>query len=259
MASLLEPFVPAGTSQREIERQVALSRMIRRMGARTYAPVFRRSRDWLVNALHPQGLEHLEEVRRTGGAIVLGTHMGFASWVAPVLHQLGYPVRLTQRRRIAPEKLILYRWHGLTQHTLSFPEGAEGGFHLKSLHDALRDGAWIQHTGDYPAREDGLEGRYLGFDVRCVPAPWVLARLTERPVIPILILMDRSLRLRLIVREPVRVVRSGDSRDAMTAAFQTYLDFAAAHVSPMPWNLNLIHQADLFGLPHMRSAQGDTA
>lgn len=47
MVGLLEPFVPAGTSQRELERQVALSRMVRRMGARTYAPVFRRTRDLL--------------------------------------------------------------------------------------------------------------------------------------------------------------------------------------------------------------------
>jgi len=247
MAGLLEPFVPPGTSRQELERQVALSRMIRRVGARTYAPVFRRSRDWLVHALQPEGLDYLEQTRRTGGAIVMGAHAGFASWVAPVLHQLGYPVRLTQRKRIVPEKLILFRWQGLTSQVLPYPEAGESGGHLKALYDLVKAGTWVQHVGDYPDRKNGLRGTYLGFEVRCVRAPWILARMTERPVIPVLILMDRSLSPKLIIREPISVARFGDATDAMTAALQSYLDFAAAHVSRMPWNLNLTHQANLVG------------
>ncbi len=247
MAELLEPFVPPGTSRRELHRQVALSRMIRRVGARTYAPVFRRSREWLVQALRPEGLEHLAEVRRTGGAIVMGAHAGFSPWVTPVLHQLGYPVRLTPRTRIAAEKLMLLRWQGIVSQVLRYPEGSESGAHLKALYDLIRGGVWVQHVGDYPAGRGGLSGSYLGFDVRCVRAPWVLARLAGRPVLPVLILMDRRLRARLIVGEPICVAQAGDATAAMSAALQTYLDFAAAHISPMPWNLNLIHYANLVG------------
>jgi hypothetical protein len=43
----------------------------------------------------------------------------------------------------------------------------------------------------------------------------------------------------------------------MTSAFQTYLDFAGTHLSPMPWNLNLIHQANLFGCAGAAAASGD--
>jgi hypothetical protein len=247
MVRLLELFAPPGTSRRELERQVILSRMIRRVGARTYAPVFKRCRDWLVHALRPEGLEHLEQARRAGGAIVMGTHAGFASWVTPVLHELGYPVRLTQRRHIAPEKVILFRWHGLTSQVLPYPEDADGGGHLKALYNLVRAGAWVQHVGDYPDCKNGLHGTYLGFGVRCVRAPWILARLAERPVIPVLMLMDRSLRPSLTVGKPIWIAHSGDATDAMTLALQAYLDFAAAHISKMPWNLNLTHQANLIG------------
>jgi lauroyl/myristoyl acyltransferase len=260
MVRLLALFAPPGTSRRELERQVILSRMIRRVGARTYAPVFKRSRDWLVHALQPEGLDHLEQARRAGGAIVMGAHAGFASWVAPVLHELGYPLRLTQRKRIAPEKVILFRWHGLTSQVLSYPEDADGGGHLKALHNLVRAGAWVQHVGDYPDCKNGLEGTYLGFKVRCVRAPWILARLSERPVIPVLMLMNRSLSPRLIIREPIWVAQSGDATDAMTVALQAYLDFAAAHVSQMPWNLNLTHQANLIGRAMLtRALQEDAA
>jgi lauroyl/myristoyl acyltransferase len=242
MAELLKPFAPPGTSQRELERQAALSRTVRRVGARTYAPVFRRSKDWLVQALQPEGLERLEEVRRTGGAILLSSHAGFARWVGPVLYQLGYPVRLTQRKQIAPETLILMRWQGLISRALPDPKGTDRTIHLKFLYDLVKAGAWVQHIGDFPDHSNGLRGKYLGFEVRCVRAPWILARLTERPAIPTLIFMDRSLKPKLFIGEPIYVPRSGDATDTMTAALQTYLDFVGGHVSRMPWNLSLAYQ-----------------
>jgi len=251
--------VPAGTSRRELDRQVALSRMVRRLGARTYAPAFRRSKEWIVQALQPEGLEHLAEAKRTGGAIVLATHAGFTAWVTPVLHQLGYPLRLSQRERIVPEKAILLRWQGLTSEVLPYPESAEGGLHLKALHNLVVAGNWVQQAGDYPSRGSGLRGKYLGFEVRCVRAPWVLARLTGRPAIPILMLMDERLKLKLIVREPIYVARSGNATDATTSALQSYLDFATEHISPVPWNLNLIHLGDLFGRAVCARAAGGQA
>jgi lauroyl/myristoyl acyltransferase len=245
IAGLLKPFVPEGTSQRELERHAALSRTVRHMGAHTYAPIFRRTKEWLLEALQPQGLEHVEEAKRTGGAIVLSTHAGLTAWVGPALRQLGYPVRLTQRRHIAAEALILMRWEGLTSQVLPYPEVHQGGTHLKALYDLVRAGQWVEHVGDYPDYEKGLKGVYLGFEIRCVRAPWALARLTERPVIPVLILMDGELRHRLLIGEPIRVSGSGQATDAMSAAFQTYLDFAGAHISRMPWNLSPLHRRAL--------------
>jgi len=245
IAGLLKPFVPEAMSPRELERYAAMSRTIRHIGARTYAPVFRRTREWLGRALRPEGLEHLEEVKRTGGAIIVSTHAGCTEWVGPVLRQLGYPLRLVQRRHVAPETLILMRWEGVVGQVLPYPEPREAGVHLKTVYDVVKGGAWVHHPGDYPDRVNGLKGRYLGCDVRCARAPWILARLTGRPAMPALILMDANLEPKLFIGEPIRVAMQGDAKEAMSAAFQTYLDFASARVSQMPWNLSPHHRAHL--------------
>ena len=238
---VLRPLVPPGTSDQEIERQIALSRTIFKLGAKAYAPVFRRSKEWLLRTLRPQGLEHLAEVKRTGGgAIVLTLHAGLNAWAEPILRQLGYPMRLTHRMTIALDSLLLMRWEGVAQKMLPFPDDEQAGPHLKKLYDLIRKGEWIQHAGDYPQPDGGLRGVYLGAEIRFRPAPWALGRLTGAPLIPVLVLVDRDFRFGLHVGPPIRIAAFGASPDeAMTTALQRYLDFVAERLSVMPWNLHL--------------------
>ena len=238
---LLKPFLPSDVTRREIERDIALSRTIYRIGARTHAPVFRRSKGWILRTFRPQGLAHLDEAKRAGrGVIILGTGAGLKAWVAPILRQLGHPLRLMQRERITAENLLLMQWDDATGEVLPFPEDRERGIHLKRLHDLVTSGVWIQHVGHHADDENGIAAKLLGADVRCHRAPWALARLADAPLIPAAVLMDRDYHVTLLIGPPIRVDRQASPEGAMAAALQTYLDFVAQNIfSTKPWNLIL--------------------
>ncbi|HUT34326.1 MAG TPA: hypothetical protein VNE39_12645 [Planctomycetota bacterium] len=236
---LLGHLTPAGTPLRELRRQAALSRAVRQHGVRSFAPVARRSREWLLRVLRPEGLEHLDAVKRSGsGAILVHAHIGHLAWEAPVLCGLGYPVKFVQRRATAPTLYLLLRREGLLGEVLPYPSAGEEGLHLKRLLDLLRRGTWLQHVGDAPDPETGLLGMFFGHPIRCARAPWVLSRLSGAPVIPTLILTDAECRFRLIIGEPAHV---GGAGKALEAAFQSYLDFLARHLARAPWNIRMSH------------------
>ncbi len=247
LLSVLRTVVPEQTDERVLRQQLVRARAIRKLGGNTYAAVFRRSRPWLLKNLRPEGLEHLDALHAAGGgAVILATHVGQNGWVGPVLRQLGYPLRLMQRRRTTVDAYMLLRRDGFLRHVLPFPSPAESGLHLKRLHDMLRGGAWIQHVGDFPATEGGLCGTYMGRAVQCVPGPWVLARLARVPVVPVLLLVDGRGKGRLHVCPPIRVEPAASLREGLEELFQTYLDFVSARLRPAPWNVGLKHWQKLF-------------
>ena len=236
---LVAAFIPA-SSGRELQRAVALSMTIRRIGAQTYAPVFQRSHAWLLRVLRPEGLHHLEEARRLGrGGIVLGTGIGLKAWVAPVLRQLGYPVRPMQRVHLDGQSVLLRRWEGVAMQVLPYPEGPDAGIHLKRLHNLLRRGEWIQYPGQVPEPTKGICCSYRERDVKVSVMPWGLARLTGAPLIPAVLLVDASLDLRLIVGPAILVNSREAPLDAMREACQTYQDFLSRLLHHMPWNQHL--------------------
>lgn len=240
LEAVLKPLLPDGTSLHDLRRKVVLSRAMRRIGTHTYAPVFRRSKEWLLRTFQPEGLEGLDEVKRSGrGAVILATHAGINGWVAPILNQLGYKTLLMQRPAISPHRLLTLRWDKWDAHVIPHPGFGHAGVHLKRLHSLLRRGEWIQYGGDVSFKGKGVEGQYLGRPVRCGPAPWALGRLAGVPVIPTLMLADERLRPRLIIGPPINVREDLPPEDAGAGAFQTYLDFISRKLAPAPWNISL--------------------
>jgi KDO2-lipid IV(A) lauroyltransferase len=209
------------------------------LGSDTFAPVSGRSPDDLRTMLHPEGLDHLDRLRSSGrGAILLGTHAGLYAWAGPVLTRLGYRIWLTHRRHTTADIALLLRREGLDRLVLPFPEQHEGGIFLKDLHGRLRRGEWLRHTGDEPDHRRGLQGMFLGREVKVVRAPWQLARMTGAPVVPLLLLMDEEWRPRLVVGEPIHAARGGPAEASEQSALQRYLDFVGKHVRSTPWNLH---------------------
>jgi lauroyl/myristoyl acyltransferase len=244
---LLESVAPGASGESETSRQLVLARALRKIGAYTYAPVYRRSQQWLMDNFRPEGLEHLEAVKDSGGgAIVLGTHAGQSSWIGPILRQLGYPMRRTQRQRISVDTYLLMKRDGTLADVLPYPSPGESGLHLKRLYDMLRQGVWMQHVGDFPDPDNGISGTYMGRRVRCVAGPWVLARIARVPVIPALLLTDENLDSRLLVCRPITVDPGASIREGLEQPLQTYLDFASRHLGAAPWNMGLKHWQKLF-------------
>jgi lauroyl/myristoyl acyltransferase len=247
LLSVLRTVGPAAHDEQELRAHLALARALRKIGANTYAPVFRRSRDWLLKELRPEGLEHLDALRAAGsGAVILSTHAGPNGWVGPALRQLGYPLRLNQRKRSTVDYYVLMRRDGLLASVSPYPSAGESGLHLKKLYALLRKGTWVQHIGDYPVAEGGVRGAYMGRPVQCAPGPWALARLARAPVVPVLFVVDRRHTCRMFVCPPIHVGTASPAREALDGPFQTYLDFLGRHLQAAPWNVGLKHWQKLF-------------
>ena len=243
--ALLKPMLLEGTSHRELRRQTLLSKVICRIGSHTYATVFRRSRRWLLHTFRPEGMEILAQIQRDGrGAIILANHVGMNAWVAPILVQLGYPMRQIQRRLVSVHELLLLRADGWDSQVLPYPRAGDEGIHLKWLYDLVRQGEWIQHAADTPD-STGVAGRYLGHTVRCCRGPWAIARQTGAPCIPILLVVDERCHPRLIIGSPIYVKADGPLAEAIACAFQAYLDFVNQHLQGVLWNLHLAHWESL--------------
>jgi lauroyl/myristoyl acyltransferase len=242
MAALLKRFTGPEVSERRFRQLMLLARGTRRLGSTTYAPVFRRSREWLLRNLRPEGLEILDTLRQSGGgAIFLTTHAGQNAWINPALMQLGYPVHFMQRQATTEEQLLLLRWDGWVERVLPFPGPGEEGDHLLALRDRVLRGEWIPHAADVADQTSGLEGRFLGQAVRCRRAPWILGRLTGAPLVPVLMLADQRLRPKLIIEKPLYISEAGPPGLSIEAAFQTYLDALGRRLAPVPWNLSLLY------------------
>ena len=231
---------PGQGGPREVGRHLVVSRALRKVGGYTYAPVFARPVPWLLRTLHPEGLEHLDAIKESGGgAVILGTHIGLNSWVGPTLMHLGYPVRLTQRQRVSVDAFLLLRREGALPNILPFPAPGEGGPHLKKLHGMLRSGTWLQHVGDFADYENGLHGTLMGRPVRCVAGPWALARLARVPVVPCMLVTDMDYNCRLRVCPPISVEPAASVREGLEQPFQTYLDYVSAQLRATPWCVGL--------------------
>jgi lauroyl/myristoyl acyltransferase len=209
------------------------------VSCRTYRPIRHRSREWLLRTFQPEGLQHLEELKKqNSGAIILGVHIGLYAWVGYLLRDLDFPVRFTQRREIPEEIYFLMEKDGLLPEMLPFPDCAMRGLHLKALYDIVRRGTWIQHAIGYPI-VGGLRGRYLGVDGPWARGPWTLARLSGVPVVPILVHASRGWTFKMVVGEPIHVAAEGPAETAMEDALQKCFDFINPRALEAPWNINL--------------------
>jgi lauroyl/myristoyl acyltransferase len=213
------------------------TRVLRRLGGHTFAPVVWRSRPWLLRTCNPIGLDHLEKLKQEGrGVIVLGLHAGFNAWNGPVLMNLGYPMRLMQRSGVSAGKLLLLRLSGWAESVLPYPEAGSEGIHLKWLHDLLRQGEWVQHVADHPD-PNGFDGTLFGQHIRWCRAPWMLARLSGAAAVPVVIRANAELQPQLVIGPPLRVSTEGAAAEAAMAAFHQYLAFVEETLKEHPWNL----------------------
>jgi lauroyl/myristoyl acyltransferase len=237
MKGLLRHVLPGNLSEREVRHALCLSHAIKRIGCRTYAPAWRRSRGWLVRNFRPEGLEYLDAARRAGeGAIILATGTGLKVWTSMILRQLGYDVRPIQRRHVTPDVLLLLRWDRAIGDVMRYPRDHEALVHMKRLLDLVKRGEWVSHVGHGQGHDMPIKGNLLGFEIESGRGPWFLARLTGAPLIPAVTLVDKDLTCRLVVGSPIHVPASGPVSSALESAFQSYLDFVAERVVPMPWN-----------------------
>jgi hypothetical protein len=236
---LMQGLLSHAASDQELRSYVLQSETITNFSSRTYRPIRHRSRDWLLRTFQPEGLQHLEELKKhNSGAIFPAVHVGLYAWTGFLLRGFGFPIRFIQRRRTPAERCFFMEKDGLLPAVLPYPDGATSGLHLKALYDMVRRGAWIQHVADHPL-VGGLRGRYLGVGGQWPRAPWALARLSGVPLVPVLVLASRGWTFKMVVGGPIHVAADGPAATAMEDALQQYFDFVNLHAFEAPWNIRL--------------------
>lgn len=164
------------------------------------------------------GSEFLEQLRTTGGAIILTAHMGSPDFGAALFAQkFNREIRMVR----APEPD-----QETAQHLrAAVEEKGEGGVKIAystdgallsfDLLSVLRQGEIVSIQGDRIIEGvASAEGRMFGEGVSIPSGPFTLAQVAEAPIFPLFIVRAGFRRYQIIVREPITVHRSGPARAA---------------------------------------------
>jgi lauroyl/myristoyl acyltransferase len=168
------------------------------------------------------GAEWLEELGAARGAIVLTAHMGSydlgAALFAEKFRREIRIVRAPEPHRESAEHL-----------SASLEQAAEGGVKVAynsagallsfDLLKALREGEIVSIQGD---RVDGdvaqIKARLFDAETRMPNGPFVLSLVAQAPIYPLFIARTGCRSYRIIVREPIRVIATGNREADITSA-----------------------------------------
>jgi lauroyl/myristoyl acyltransferase len=163
------------------------------------------------------GAEWLEQLGAAQGAIVLTAHMGSydlgAALFAEKFHREIRMVRAPEPDRQTAEHLSA-SVEKAGEGAVKVDYNTAGALLSFDLLKALRDGEIVSIQGD---RVEGdvaqISARLFGKEVRLPNGPFVLALVAQMPIYPLFIARSGYRSYQVIVREPIRVPRTGGARE----------------------------------------------
>ncbi|MFN2474764.1 MAG: lysophospholipid acyltransferase family protein, partial [Chthoniobacterales bacterium] len=168
------------------------------------------------------GEDHLDELAQRRGAIVVTAHMGSYDLGAALFAQkFAREIRMVR----APEPDALTERHLATslQQTgagaVKVDYNTAGALLSFDLLGAIRGGEIVSIQGDRSiAGVAHATGKLFGHDIEIPTGPFTLALVAQVPIYPLFIVRAGFRRYRIVVREPIIVVRTELGRDAAIAA-----------------------------------------
>jgi lauroyl/myristoyl acyltransferase len=163
------------------------------------------------------GAEWLEQLGAAQGAIVLTAHMGNydlgAALFGEKFHREIRMVRAPEPDRQTAEHLSA-SLEKAGEGAVKVDYNTAGALLSFDLLKALRDGEIVSIQGD---RVEGdlaqITARLFGKDVRLPNGPFVLAQVAQMPIYPLFIARSGYRSYQVIVREPIRVLRTSSARE----------------------------------------------
>ncbi len=134
-----------------------------------------------------EGIEHLEAARARGrGVVALSAHLGCWEIMGAALAARGYPVHVLVRRLFdSRSDALLNAWRGRCGLTL---HDGRGG--VIPVIRALREGALLGALVDQDTRGPAVFAEFFGRPARTSSLPFLLARRTGAPMVPMWIHRD---------------------------------------------------------------------
>ena len=189
-----------------------------------------------------EGREQLEQLGATRGAIVLTAHMGSydlgAALFAEKFNREIRMVRAPEPDRKAAEHLDT-AMRRTAAGAIKIDYNTEGPMLAFDLLSAIRRGEIVSIQGDRAMPGvASAEGEMFGHSVAVPSGPFSLALASQAPIYPLFIARAGFRKYRVVVRDPMTVVRTSRGREeAIAAAVQTWCsvleDVVARH--PLQW------------------------
>ncbi|MDQ6624329.1 MAG: hypothetical protein M3Y86_12710 [Verrucomicrobiota bacterium] len=168
------------------------------------------------------GAELLEQLGRARGAIVLTAHMGSYDLGAALFAE-KFQRELKMVRAPEPDQQSAAHLSSFVEETgrgaVKIAYSSNGALLAFDLLAALRAGEIVSIQGDrVTPGVAGIGGEMFGAPVHVPSGPFTLALVAGVPIFPLFIVRAGHYRYRIIVREPILVVRQERSRDQAIAA-----------------------------------------
>lgn len=193
----------------------------------------------LMNRVAIEGREHLDKaLERGGGVIGLTAHFGNFLALHGRLGIEGYPVNAVVKalRDKAVEDLMLSMRTGVGVKTIYVRPSIHC---IRSCQNALTSNELVVLLNDQP-QKNGVLVDFFGAPVLAAAGPASLALATRAAVIPMFAIRGPDDMHRVVIGEPVRVVRTNDRKRDIIVNTQAFNKITEAYVSLYPelwaWN-----------------------
>lgn len=168
------------------------------------------------------GADLLEQLSNAQGAIVLTAHMGNYDLGAALFAQ-KFNREISMVRAPEPDRQSAEHLSASVEQSgkgaVKIAYSTDGALLAFDLLGAVRRGEIISIQGDrVVGGAAAANGTMFGANVRVPSGPFTLAQVAQVPIFPLFIVRTGWHRYRIIVREPITVLRSARSRDADLAA-----------------------------------------
>lgn len=187
----------------------------------------------LVRSIY--GLQHLRRPLAAGrGVLLITAHLGNWELGGVLMREMGVPVSVVYVPDESPAtEAARARLRGLVGvEEIPIHPGDE----LSSLPvlRALRQGKVVALQGDRDFNDRGWPVEFFGAPAPFPPGPMILASLTGSAVVPVFIVYDERLDVRIEFGEPIEVASDGDRRSGVHRALSRWVAVLEAAVRRWP-------------------------
>jgi len=175
-----------------------------------------------------EGADLLEQLARADGAILLTAHMGNydlgAALFAQKFHRAISMVRAPEPHQESAQHLSEFvKQTGKGAVKIAY--STDGALVAFDLLNAVRRGEIVSIQGDRVTPGVAyVDCEMFGRRVRVPNGPFTLALVAQKPIYPLFIIRAGHYRHRIIVREPITVIRSGHRRDDIAIAVRKWCE-----------------------------------
>jgi len=186
---------------------------------------------FVAQAVHVEGLEHLQRVRaQHGGAIAVTAHVGNWELAGAVTAQLGLPVAAIALNHHQPRVTAFFNRQRHARGVAAIPPG----WALRHCQRLLAQGHVVAILGDRNYTSRGVLCEFLGRPVVIPRGPALLSLQTGVPIVPGFLVRDTPQTFRLVFEPPIPPTTTGARERDVQQLSQQFVSVIERYIRQFP-------------------------